>query len=339
MKIGQGKLGGNKRNNNKKYFKLEKGMNVYRILPPLGEMADDGVWAKYYKVHYGYRGAPTEDGKPGRMYPFVSPEVYNRRNKMVEVEDEAKSRIDSLKEALVKAKDAGDDAKAKGIVNLLKTYNLDNKWYVNAMNLNGEIGLLKLPHKVYLAIEELIKLSREEGSDPIGVENGRFFSIRKSGEMLDTTYNVAIHKEKVNVEGIGTVEKEVSHTLSNEIINRLESEAFNLGKLFRTPSAEEVSQVVRGGPQVADELWGKANEAEEVVEEDEDGGIDALLASPKPQAAKAVGAQVASPVAETPSPTKVTPKKAAPAPAQETPVAAMKTTQTEEEFLASLGLK
>ena len=50
MKIGKPKYG-----NGKKIFKIKDGDNVYRILPPLGKLADAGKWSVYQKVEWGYK--------------------------------------------------------------------------------------------------------------------------------------------------------------------------------------------------------------------------------------------------------------------------------------------
>src|ERR1035438_7321436 len=94
MKIGKAKYGGDK----KTYFKLKDGDSVFRIIPPIGDMADDGIWSKYYNIHYGYRNTK------GNMRVFQSSLVKDRKTKMVEVPDKALERIQMLKAALDKAK-------------------------------------------------------------------------------------------------------------------------------------------------------------------------------------------------------------------------------------------
>ena len=64
----------------KTYFKLKDGDNVYRILPPMFDLAEKGVWTKYYAVEYGYYNTQ------GKMRPFLACRVVNKKTKMVEVE-------------------------------------------------------------------------------------------------------------------------------------------------------------------------------------------------------------------------------------------------------------
>ena len=49
MKIGTVNYG-----TQKKRLKIVDGNNIFRILPPLGEMAEIGKWHKYYRVEWGY---------------------------------------------------------------------------------------------------------------------------------------------------------------------------------------------------------------------------------------------------------------------------------------------
>src|SRR5271155_5530075 len=101
-KIGKARYGSSV--SQRKYFKLKDGEQAFRILPPLGELADAGRWSVFHSVHYGYK---TSDGK---QKPFLSPEVKNRKTNMVEVQDAAKERIETLKAKYEEAKKSGNKA-------------------------------------------------------------------------------------------------------------------------------------------------------------------------------------------------------------------------------------
>src|SRR5271156_1391683 len=94
MKLGKAKYGAGK----KTYFKLKEGDSIYRILPPLGELADDGIWSLYYKINYGYTNVS------GKSRAFESSLVKNRKSEMIEVPDAAVERLDKLKGSLEAAK-------------------------------------------------------------------------------------------------------------------------------------------------------------------------------------------------------------------------------------------
>lgn len=238
-KIGTAKYGGNK----KKYWKLKDGEMVFRILPPLGELAEDGKWSVFYSVHYGYRNDKNQ------TRAFQSSLVKNRKNNMIEVPDAALERIDKLKAELEKAKKAGDKKAQETLLKLVggpkSIYNCDNNHYLNVIDTQGNVGILKLRHRAKLALDMTIKELRDKGVDPLSVDNGRFFVFSRSGNALETTFKVTIFKRKLNVEGVGEVEQDVVHKLTDDIIDRLGSEAAELNKLFKKPSAEEVAQIVK----------------------------------------------------------------------------------------------
>lgn len=336
MKIGKAKFGFAQ----KKYFKLKDGESTFRILPPLGELADDGKWSVFYKVHYGYKNTQ------GKLRVFQSSLVVNRKNKMVEVPDAADQRIKDLKAKLEEAKAAGNKAIVEKLGKLVSgqkpMYNVDSNHYMNVIDTQGNIGILKLRHRAKTALDVQIKKLREKGVDPLSVDNGRFFVFTRSGTGLDTSFQVEIQQQKLTIEGVGEVNRDVIHKLNDELISRLGDEAGELGKLFRALTSDEIERIVKtsdlmtGQSSAIDELFDARGDASTTDEgEDEDG---------QEQAEPVQQTQTASaPVAAAPAP------KASPAPAPKvetkvappTPVATTAETVTEmsdADFLKSLNL-
>lgn len=364
MKLGKAKYGYTK----KKYWKLKDGESIYRILPPMGDLADDGKWSAFWNVHYGYKNSK------GQMRTFESPLVVNRKTKMVEKPDAALERINALKAQWEEAKKSGNAelaAKLNELVGPKAKFNLDKNHYVNAMDLQGNIGILKLRHRAMKALEATIKRLVESGVNPLDEDNGRFFVFRRSGTGLDTSFQVDIHMEKLNVPNVGEVSREVVHALTPEIIRRFKAEAAELDKLYPRPTPEEVARIVKEGAPAVDEILDTKETADISTGEEEtldsnEAAAPVQAAAPAATvtpAATVVSTAVAptqaapvqaAPVAETPAPvqqavtpTPVTPVAAAPAPTPApvaTPASAPATTakavgeQTDEEFLKSLGL-
>lgn len=248
MKIGDGKFGGEK----KTYFKMKDGDSVFRIIPALGDLAADGIWSKYYNIHYGYRNTK------GNMRVFQSPLVKDRKTKMTEVPDRALERIQKLKAELEKAKEAKNAPMVERLMKLVggqkAMYNMDSHHYMNAIDTQGNIGILKIRHKAKQALDLAIKKLRDAGINPVSVENGRFFVFSRTGKGLDTTFQVTVAKESMDVPGIGKVERDIIHKLTDEVIARLEREAAvsikeknkkgGLDSLFFAPTADQVEQIV-----------------------------------------------------------------------------------------------
>lgn len=346
IKIGDASYGKSK----KKFFKLKDGDSTFRILPPLGDLADDGKWSVYYKVHYGYKN------KEGKARPFQSSLVINRNTKMVEVPDAANERLEKLKAELkiIKETKPLNKAKLEAIVKLVggpkSNYNLDNNHYLNVLDEQGNIGVLKLRHKAKNALDMVINSLREKGVDPLSVNNGRFFVFSRSGSALDTTFSVSVKKRTIQVDGVGEVEQDIVHKLDETIIKRLGSEAAELDKLFKAATPEQIAQIVKeselatGKVDNIDEIlgFGKNNNSasqEEIYEDDS--SEDETTYTPAPAETKAAATE---PVAAASVSTPVEAPKAAPAPAPKASSAPASTTAesiaelSEEDFLKQLGI-
>jgi hypothetical protein len=251
MKVGEAKFG-----SSKKFFKFEDGDNVYRILPALGELAEKGIWSQYYKVCWGYKN--SED----RIKLFQDCRETNRQTKMVEVESAAYQRIEALKAKQAELKEQGADKETMDkMVALLMRFNIEGKHYVNAVNLNGEIGLLKIGHKAKMALDALVKKQREEeGQNILSVSEGLYVNFGRTGRGRDTLYQVSLYKKKVEAEVNGQkriIEEPVFHNMDDKFQSRLDAEAFELGNMFPAPTSDEVYEIVNGGPAALDAVMEK----------------------------------------------------------------------------------
>jgi len=321
VEIGKAKYG----QTQKKFWKLKDGDSVFGILPPIGSLAQDGRWSVYYKVHYGYKNPA------GKSRPFQSCLVENRKSKMIEVPDAANDRLAMLKGQLEAAKAAKNEKAQKALFQLVggqkSLYNLDANHYVNAIDLQGNIGVLKLRHKAYLALKaEIDALRSKKNIDPLGLENRRFFVFNRTGSAMETNFKVTVYKKTINVEGVGEVEQDFVHNLSDDVLDRLGDEAAQLDRIFKYPTAEQVEQIVResnittGISPNIDEILGftkggqaAAADVEEIIEEDESQDAPAAPAQAAPVAQAAPAPVAAAPVVTTASAPAPTP---APAPVQ-----------------------
>lgn len=340
MELGKAKYG-----SGKTVFKIQDGDNVYRILPPMGKLAKAGKWYDYYRVEWGYKNSA------GKNRPFQDVRKVNFQNKMVEVESEAHLRRESLKaekEALVKTlranpQDGAALARVKEVTEDLKRYNLDAKYYLNAIDLSGKIGLLKVGSRAYKALKTQIDELRKQGVDPISIENGRFFNFNRSnptGNFNDTAYQVTVYQENVQVNG-ETYQKAKIHKIDQSIIDRLADEAFELSGMYPSITAAQVAQIVKEGATAVDRILGAGNEQasddgddEETVQSAPQNSTPAatvtqtVVAAPTPPPVQTVAVQ--TPVAtQTQATLPPTPPPAA--------VVAPKGDLSEDAFLKSIG--
>lgn len=331
----------------KKTFKLKDGDNVYRILPSLGfnGKEPDGRPFKFWNVHFGYKNAE------GKIRVFQSPEVKNRDTKMIEKNDAAKERIEMLKAALEKAKVEKNKVMFDRLAPLVSgqkpMYNMDNNHHCNAINENGEIGVLKLRHKCKLALDAVIKQLRAKGIEPLGADNGRYFNFNRQGTALETTFTVTVKTKALLIDGVGEVQQDIVHKLTPEIIARLEAEAADLDSLYIRPTSEEVARIVAESelstgksPNIEEILKAKAptqveEEGEEEPSSPEPRTADELGYRAEPAATPAQSLSQSAPSAQT-----VTSGATASVQIQNMPTPAPVVSvadQTDEEFLKSLS--
>jgi len=262
MQLGTARYGDEKAKKN--YWGLEEGSQVYRILPPMGNLAAKGRWSEYYSIHFGYK---NEEGK---MRVFASPEVYDGRTKTVVETDPAKDRLSAANDALTQAMASGNNTLVASLKLFTESYNLDKKHYLNVMTLDGRIGQLKIPHRSKQALDAEIKRLRTAGVDPLSLDNGRFFVFTRTGKGRDTLHTVTVYKTSQEIPGYGKVDVDFNHQITQDIIDRLGNEAFELDRLFKMPTSAEVAEIV------------KADIAKDYSK------IDAILGINKQQAASAV---------------------------------------------------
>jgi hypothetical protein len=343
MEIGKANYEGSSKKNR---FKIKDGNNVYRILPPMGSLAKKGKWSQYFSVVWGYKNAD------GKNRPFADCRVVNFNTKMVEVESDAflksqkiKAAFEDLK-ARLKAGEKVDPEVLKKTEELKDRYNIENKHYVNVVNLQGEIGLLKLGARAKKLLEGEIKKLTAKGVDPLSLENGRFFNIFREGKSFDTVYQVTEYKETVMMNG-QEVDVPKVHKMDDAFISRLKAEAFDLGTLYKMATADQVKAIVDGAD--PDLVLGLTDsEAEDDSPEDTEtpstssqDNLALLKAQEEAEAKKLAQAKAEAQAAEKArlaAEAEAKAAKEADALAKTTVEAAGATSQSDEEWLKSMGI-
>lgn len=183
---------------------------VYRILPPMKSAADDGVWARYFSIHYGFEGRDSKDNTKSRTRTFQCIEESNRKTGEVYVQCpqcEAMRLVEEEMERIAaQAKTEGrTDDEIETLVaahkQWLHKFNIDRKHYMNVMTEKGEFGVLLLSHKTKTQLEGIMKeLLEKENIDATDLENGVFFSFKRSGRNrnVQDTVSVAMTTEVIN---------------------------------------------------------------------------------------------------------------------------------------------
>jgi hypothetical protein len=334
----------------KNYFSQKDGNVIFRIIKPLEQYTKDTHgWAKFHAVIFGYKNSE------GKLRPFQSAQV--KRDGVVLVECPAMKRIEELTAKLNKAKEEGNDdlvAKLSKIVGYGGNYSVDKNFHMNVIDLQGNIGVLKLRSKAKQALEdELIRLEQEEGVNALSDENGRFFVFNRSGSGNTTSFKVSVYKEKIDVPNVGRVERDVIHKITPELRAKIDREAQDLNKIAAKLTVEEIARIVAsadiatGKTPVCDELFDNRWKAEREAR----GGSNNRRQESAPAAsaqtqAPAAAASTPAPATQTAAPTFTAPSYAAPAtPAAQAPVTAttpaaptFAAEQSHEDWLKEIGI-
>jgi len=242
--IGDAVLSGDSRKDGLKNFKLSEGSNIYRILPPMFSLASEGKYFKYWRIHFGFKNSQ------GRSKVIVCVEEKDFRTKTItqncpicDLVTERKRQYEQLKLAF----ERGDSRVTKDVLQKFwdeKVFPIDaqGKYYVNAVNDQGEIGVLALGKKTKDALEALaLKLRNEENISILGT-NGIYLDIHRSGKGRDTNYTVSpqMVADKTNPRLKGYRE----HILDAAMIERLKKDATDLAKLYRPITLEQIQSLV-----------------------------------------------------------------------------------------------
>lgn len=201
---------------NKKLFKpfytiKEDVENIYRISPSCRNLPEN-EWAVYEKVHFGHGVQDSMNPDKIRARPFKCIQKTNYKTKMVEVEcpecvaiENMRKEMDTLKRELTEAGHPADYVKNATTPQFewLRQHNLDNKWYCYAKNQAGEWNVLKIGHKVKLALDALFKrLRKEDGIGALDADSGVWIRFTKNGlKGPGALTNVEVLREKVEMSG------------------------------------------------------------------------------------------------------------------------------------------
>lgn len=328
----------------KNYFSQKDGDVVYRIIPALTQFTSNPRdWARYHSIVFGYKTAE------GKVRPFESVQV--KRNKIVEVEDPAVKRIEDMKAKLAKAKEEKNDdlvAKLNTLVGFGGTYSIDNNFHMNVVDLQGNIGTLKIRISAKELLDIEIEKLMEKGVDPLSLDNGRFFVFTRTGSGNSTTFKVSVYKEQIDSQEYGRVERDVVHKIGPDLLAKIEREAQDLNKIAPKLTVDEVARIVASADiptgktavcnELFDDRWKSERDARKSAPTAlSSAPVQATQAAPAapPQVAASKATPTPTPVAATPAPVQAAPIPTPAAIVLATPVAAE---QSHEDWLKEIGI-
>lgn len=249
----------------------EDAPNEYRILPPFGSLAKEGQWFKYEAIHWGVK---TSDGR-FKVYRCV--QRKNFKTKMIEVQcpmckkiAEVQASRDARKATLEKEKKSKDEIATllKPLNDWLQINNLQKGYFVNALRPDGKIGRLFLKIKAKQALDARIQeLVNKKGIRPIDVDQGVWFRFTRNGTGQATAYGAELVYDERTIDG-ETVQVLKKAPLSEEVLKRMATEAFDLGGFYKDLTVSEIEMLVSAGGDVtiADTIFGTPTVTQAVPE-------------------------------------------------------------------------
>lgn len=200
--VGKPNYSGNSGFERPPFFKLGHKQDKDRVLitrigPPVGDLAERGVWSRFLKQHFGYTiSVPGKNGEK-RNIPVTFNCVEERdrdRNvtqKCPECEEIAaqKAKLEAKTQSMKAAGKSEEeiDTACRFMKSWLKDHNLDKKWHMVAKDVSGRWGFLTVSHSCYKLLKGnsenpgIIDRLVAKGADPLGVEKGIWFKLVRTG--------------------------------------------------------------------------------------------------------------------------------------------------------------
>lgn len=235
---------------------------VVRIAPPIGPLAERGIWATYVKQHFGYSIQFTNRNGEVKKIPttFRCLERQDRNGNITQRCPECdeiarqKAKLEGKVQEL-KAKGMSDEdiASQTAFVRIwLKEHNLDKKWNLVAKDLSGRWGFLTISHACFKLLKGneqapgLIDTLIGQGLDPLSPDKGLWFRFTRNGTAFNEIRDIpSVETESVTKDG-ETYERKKYDALTEKDIEALQRLP-SLDTLGRELTFDQIKRVVESG--------------------------------------------------------------------------------------------
>jgi hypothetical protein len=282
--VGEPSFGGSnkpKRNWEHANWTIKPGQpNVYRVLPPFGSLSKTGKWAYYEAVIWGFKGTNGKQ-KPFRSILVKNKGVVQQNDPVVSwVEKHQAQRNKALEQLKAEGKSKEQIEKAlEPLTEFLNQFRVEKFYSLNVKRPDGTFGKLKVKIAAKKALDALFKrLIDEEGVNPVSMSEGVWVDFRKTGEGLQTQYTCDVVYD-VETQNGRKVKMLRPASLTQEDIEKMKTESFDLALSFRTLSYDEMERLVASSadPEIVDAVFGTPKTSVKDVphvDEESDGDSD-----------------------------------------------------------------
>lgn len=302
-----------------KHFKLEVPKNVDEssrfiaaVLPPIHKQAAKGIWVKYLKKHFGYKGHDDRDPTKLRLRVFGCHEERNNKTKMILREcsgcdkiaavtaerDAAKAEVEAaIKAGKLTAAD-GKDALAS-FETWIEDHNVDRKYTMWVVTPEGEPGDLAIGVKAMAQLRSEMDKLKANGFTPIDCDNGVFFEFTRTkvsprrGDVTDKVMPAFDMERDAQGRPTGKQALKLLHLTEEQQIAILETLP-DLTDLVDEISAEDMKAIVDsdGDPDVVDRVFKAKDDARNATAKADSGSGSASTSSLRTAASTAGSAPV-----------------------------------------------
>lgn len=231
-------------------FAINAGSNIYRILPPHGDV----------EVHNNYPYKKWNvvwltDPSTGRRRPYATP-YTNGESKcpVAEYNKLLKKRVEDMTKQLEASDDDDEindlDERIKALKEIQWSLNVNTTYVYNAADKAGKVGLLELKATAHKELKKrMSEYINEYGQDPTSLnseddDSGVWFDFIKEGEKKETEYHVVNHLIKTK-DGKGKITKEDDREpLSDNIVENFDSLAYDLQSLYQVKTYDELKTLL-----------------------------------------------------------------------------------------------
>lgn len=278
--------------------KVKNGSNVYRILPPFGDNSNGYPYRKW-QIIWG-----LADPTSGRVRPYASPLMTEKRCPVMEYVDELKERLSKM-DGELKARGLDEKAvrkhpKYERLAKFTRDITPKTTYVYNAADKAGVVGLLELKATAHKDMKTCMNdYIRDYNQDPTSLtsaddDSGVWFNVKRSGEGFDTEYKVEKVQNKVKGPTGAVSFVDDRSPLADVIVENFNNLAYDLSSVYKSTTYDEVNDVLQANMDNFHTLCPEANLS---VEVDLDAEDDAAEVAPVKTAslAKAVTSTVAKP--------------------------------------------
>ena len=229
--------------------KVQKGSNVYRILPPFGDVEKHNNYPfKRWVVAW------LIDPKTNKRMPFASP--FSAGEEACPVHEYTKAlaeKIDNFKSVLASKGLSASEIKEKlaPLNKIAWEIKLQKTFAYNACDKAGKVGILEIKTNAQKDMKKrMLEYITEREMDPTSLNSdlkndaGVWFNILREGEMKDTTYSVDFNKSGVKDAEGDIVYKLDRSALPENVVDGFHKNGYDLFSVYRQKTYAELREIL-----------------------------------------------------------------------------------------------